>query len=431
MKKNYILLLATWAILLSANGQHIGIGTLTPTANLEVKNPGLSTIKISSASNMDTTKLIFSNRDEFIGTDMSLTFLHEQGLFFSSKSLFPYLDSDSILYMTPGGYVGINTISPVERLDVNGRISSNGLLLNEYSILELGAGLNKQEDNGKIGLNVFGENNTLSIVGGGTAPDGSDRLIKFWADSTVLFTGKGSFLKNVGIGVLPTANMLTLAANHGSLLSVRNTNTLNTGVMAAISFGGNNYTTGIIRTVGNSPSNARMAFLTGYSFTGGASNLQENLTIANNGNIGVKNSDPKASLDIGGNIRFSGTNPAAFKLTLKGIMMYNGSGPAAVIDSTNGDYVRIDHPMCNNDPNAMLVVSPVTGKSMRVIYDDTNGYWYLVNDFPYRIQGTQGVNYLTCDGTCIDSAKEKFILVNGFSPLNKDFDSWNMFIVKK
>jgi len=431
MKKNYIFLLATWAILFSANAQHIGIGTITPTANLEVKSPGLSTIKISSAGNMDTTKLIFSNRDEFGGTDMSLTFLHEQGLFFSSKSLFPYLDSDSILFMTPGGYVGINTIYPTERLAVNGRIRTNGLLLNEYSLLELGAGLNKQEDNGKIGLNVFGDDHTLSIVGGGTALDGSDRRIKFWADSTVLFTGRGSFLKNVGIGVEPTANMLTIAANHGSLLSIRNTNALNAGVMAAISFGGNNYTTGIIRTVGNSTSNARMAFSTGYSFTGGASNLQENLTIANNGNIGIKNTNPQATLDITGSIRFSGTNPAAFKLTLKGNMMYNGSGAAAVIDSANGDYVRIDHPMCNNDPNAMLVVSPVTGKSMRVIYDDTNGYWYLVNDFPYRIQGTQGVNYLTCDGTCIDSPKEKFILVNGFSPLNKDFDSWNMFIVKK
>jgi len=431
MKINYILTIAASIISLSANSQNIGIGTLVPMGNLEVKNPGLSAIKISSASNMDTTQLIFANRDEFIGTDMTLTFLHEQGLYFSSKSMFPYMNSDSILFMTPRGDIGINTRYPVERMDVNGRVRSNGMLINEYNLLELGAGLTKQEDNGKIGLNVFGEDNTLSIVGGGTDPNGNDRRIKFWADSAAVFTGRGSFAKNAGIGVNPTANMLAIAADHGSLLSLRNNNALNNGVLAGITFGGNNYTTGIIRTAGNSSSNARMAFLTGYSFTGGASNLVERLTIANNGNIGIKNTNPQAALDIGGSIRFSGANPAAFKITLKGIMMYNGTGPAAAIDSSDGEYVRIDHPMCNNDPNAILVVSPVTGKSMRVIYDNANGYWYLVNDFPYRVQGSQGVNYLTCDGTCINSPTEKFIIVGSFTPLNKDYDSWHLFIVKK
>ena len=431
MKKNYVITILALTISLSANAQNIGIGTLTPTANLEVKNPGLSSIKISSASSMDTTKLIFSNRDEFIGTDLSISFIQEQGLVFSSKSMFPYLNSDSILFMTPGGFTGINTLFPAERLDVNGRIRSNGLLLNEYSMLELGAGLNKQEDNGKIGLNVFGEDNTLSIIGGGTDADGSDRSIKFWADSQATFTGRVSFLKNAGIGIAPTGNMLTIGANHGALLSLRNSNALATGVTAAIGFGGNNYTTGIIRTIGNSPSNARMAFSTGYSFTGGASFLQERLTIANNGNTGVNNTNPQSTLDIGGNIRFSGPNPAAFSITLKGNMMYNGTGPSAEIDSANGGLVRIDHPMCNNDPNAMLIVSPVTGKSMRVIYDDFSGYWYLVNDFPYWVQGSQGVNYLTCDGTCINSPTEKFIIVNSSFILNKDIDSWNLFIVKK
>jgi hypothetical protein len=410
--------------------QHIGIGTLTPTANLEVKNPGLSAIKISSASNMDTTKLIFSNRDEFIGTDMSLTFLQNQGLFFSSKSLFPYLDSDSILYMTPNGYVGINTISPVERLDVNGRIRSNGVLIRDYNLLELGAGLEKQEDNGKIGLNVFGDDHTLSIVGGGTAPDGRDRRIKIWAENVAVFTGRGNFLKNAGIGVEPTANMLTVAADNGSLLSIRNTNALNTDVTAAITFGGNNYTTGIIRTVGNTNANARMAFLTGYSFTGGASNLQEHLTISNNGNIGVKNTNPQATLDVGGSIRFSGANPAAFTIKLKGNMMYNGTGPSAQIDSVQGIFVKIDHPVCNNDPNAILIVTPELGKSMRVLYNPLDGFWYMTRVFPFRIMGTQGQNWVTCGGVCIISSGQ-FLMVSPEFILNKDYDTWQMLVIKK
>jgi len=224
--------------------------------------------------------------------------------------------------------------------------------------------------------------------------------------------------------------MLTIAADHGSLLSLRNNNALNNGVLAGITFGGNNYTTGIIRTAGNSSSNARMAFLTGYSFTGGASNLVERLTIANNGNIGIKNTDPQAALDVGGSIRFSGANPAAFTLTLKGNMMYNGTGPSAAIDSVQGIYVKINHPVCNNDPDAMLFVTPTSGKSMRVLYNELDGYWYMTRVFPYRVMGTQGVNWVQCGGVCIISSG-KFLMVGTDFILNKDFDSWQMLVIKK
>ena len=436
MKEFINAILFLLVVSLSANAQNIGIITLTPSRNLEIRNPGLSSIKISSHSVFDTTKLIFSNQNESSGSEMHIGFYQEQGLLFSSKSLSPFSSnqSDSILFMTPRGYIGVNNIYPVERLDVNGRIRPNGLLLNEYSMLELGAGLNKQEDNGKIGLNVFGEDNTLSIVGGGTALDGSDRTIKFWADSQAVFTGRGSFLKNAGIGMAPTGNMLTIAANHGSLLSLRNSNALDADVTAAIAFGGNNYTTGIIRTIGNRPSNARMAFHTGYSFTGGASNLQERLTIANNGNVGVKNPDPQATLDIGGNIRFSGSNPAAFRITLRGTMMFNGTGPSAVIDSVNGKFVKIDHPLCNNDPKAIIIVRPLglTALTMACRYDASDGFWYLTPDLPYKYN-TRPANYQYCEGDtnyCINNIHQKFLFIITTEVLNKDEDKWNLLVLK-
>jgi len=215
--KKLILTFCSIIIISYIYGQNIGIGTLAPTANLEVKNPGLSSIKISSASNMDTTKLIFANRDEFIGTDMSITFLHEQGLYFSSKSLFPYGNSDSILFMTPSGYVGINTMYPVERMDINGKIRSNGILINEYNVIELGGGLNKQEDNGKIALNAFGEDNTLSIIGGGTALNGSDRKIKMWANGGTIFTGGANFSSALVISNPTTNPTLDISGGKGNL----------------------------------------------------------------------------------------------------------------------------------------------------------------------------------------------------------------------
>jgi hypothetical protein len=63
--------------------------------------------------------------------------------------------------------------------------------------LEFGKGLTKQSDNGKIAYNAFGTANTLSIVGGGTAADGSDRKIKMWADGGTSFTGNINTTRNI------------------------------------------------------------------------------------------------------------------------------------------------------------------------------------------------------------------------------------------
>ena len=434
--KNFILITFFILIGYAAHTQNVGIGTTSPSENLEVKNLLRSAIKITSGGPLDTTRLIFSNRNESVGTNMSLTFLREQALVVSSSSLFPYLDSDSILYMTPLGMVGINTVSPQQRLDVNGSVRSNGLLVNNDNILEFGYGLIKQTDNGKIGMNVFGEANTLSIVGGGVAADASDRRIKFWANDVSVFTGKGHFAGNVGIGTAPGSVALTLNSTTGSLLTLRNSNPLNTGITSSIFFGGSNYTTGIIQTVGNSTSNARMSFFTGYSFSGGPVNLQERLTIANNGNVGVKNSDPQATLDVGGSIRFSGANPAAFRLTLRGIMMYND--PVALsIDSVNGKWVILDHPMCNNDPNAIILVTPVgfNGKVMRVEYFANSGKWFMKDAIGFTVNGLSAGNYTGCPvppaviGACITLTTDK-LLLGRESQLVKDDDYWNILIIK-
>lgn len=377
--------------------QNVGIGTSTPTANLEVSNPQRSTIKISSSGPMDTSRLIFSNRSEFIGSDMFITYLQERGLLFSSKSLFPYNSSDSILFMTPSGYIGINNITPVERLDVKGNIRSDGGLINGSGTLEFGAGLDKQMDNGKIGLNVFGENNALSIVGGGLDFDGSDRRIKFWADSVAQFSGRGHFTGNVGIGTVPGSFGLTINSPNGSLLSLKNSNALNNGISSTVFFGGSNYTTGKIETIGTGNSSARMGFSTGYSFSGGIVYLQERLSIANNGNIGINNTNPdaqlvvngstrliqgagdSAALEINGALKVSGASSFAFTITASGNMLDQSLNPTT--NNAIAKYVRIDHPLANNNPDAILMVTPVKDAfSMGVRYQATGsgtGYWHL------------------------------------------------------
>jgi hypothetical protein len=175
------------------------------------------------------------------------------------------------------------------------RIADEGLQIKAGNTLEFGAGTTgKQTDNGKIGYNAFGETNTLSIVGGGVSATGADRRIKMWADLGTDFTGGALFNKKVEI-----------KSNAFNMLSLTNTNALAAGTTHLLSFGGNNYTTGLISVIGTSSSAARMGFSTGYSFTVGVTNLQERLSISNVGNVGIGQITPVARLDVVGKIKIA------------------------------------------------------------------------------------------------------------------------------
>lgn len=187
---------------------------------------------------------------------------------------------------------------------------------------------------------------------------------------------------NVGVGTDTPSSKLTIRHNFSNMLSLQNTSALGSGVSNSISFGGTNYTTGVISTIGTSASAARMGFLTGYSFAGGISSLQERLSIANNGNVGVGQTNPQSTLDVGGSIRFSGSNPAAFVLTATiGVNSYtratSGVVPTLVTSPADDTYsIKINHPMSNNNPNAIIMVTPHYAFPTGVFYN--NGYWYLI-----------------------------------------------------
>ena len=189
------------------------------------------------------------------------------------------------------------------------RIAEEGLQIKAGNTLEFGAGTTgKQTDNGKIGYNTFGETNTLSIVGGGVSATGADRRIKMWADLGTDFTGGALFNKNVGI-----------RNSVFNMLSFTNTNALGAGTTHLLSFGGTNYTTGLISVIGTSSSEARMGFSTGYSFAGGVSNMQERLSISNVGNVGIGQITPVARLDVAGKIKIADD----FNLPIAGNIRYN------------------------------------------------------------------------------------------------------------
>jgi hypothetical protein len=329
--------------------------------------------------------------------------------------------------------LGIGTTSPQEKLDVNGTIRSNGLKITEANIIELGVGLTKQADNGKIGYNVFGEANTLSIVGAGTASNGSDRRLKIWADGGTVFTGGAQFGAAVGIGMAPSTAALSLRNNTSLQLNIENGTTFGAGTTSAIRFGGPNYTSALIQSVGISANSAKLAFSTGLTISGGASFLQERLTIFNNGRIGINQTNPSATLDIGGSIRFSGINPAAFVVTMNfGINTYT-DGFNLTNNSAFIEYIRIVHPLANNNPNAILLgngiaIAPPPGFQ----YNPSDGYWYIRHYVNYKINGARQANWVLCTGGCVaEQNGPQWLVPNIAGPLFHDGMQYNVLIISQ
>ena len=194
----------------SVHAQNVGIGTISPTENLEIKNSLRSALKINSAYFNDTAQLILSNRDGAgIGTEYLLTAKREQGLFFSTRSDLSILSSDSLLVIRTNGNVGINVLNPSSKLEVNGAVKLRG-----NNALELGAGIAGKETNaGKIGYNSFSAN-SLDIVGAGS--NSTNRKVYFFAEGGTYFNGP----VNAGNQILLNGN----AGIAGQILTSNGTN---------------------------------------------------------------------------------------------------------------------------------------------------------------------------------------------------------------
>lgn len=103
---------------------NVGIGIAVPISKLEVMNPVKSTIRISSTNYTDSSSLVLSNRTLFgAGTDFILSSNQETGLNISTASDIGSNVNPSILFLNPQGNVGIGTLTPLQKIDINGRMN--------------------------------------------------------------------------------------------------------------------------------------------------------------------------------------------------------------------------------------------------------------------------------------------------------------------
>lgn len=126
--------------------------------------------------------------------------------------------------------------------------------------------------------------------------------------------------------------------------------------------------------------------------------------------IGIGTSAPAEKLDVAGNIRtngllkFGGAAPAAFTINLTAGLRYSSTNPL-IPDPSTGLYILINHPLCNNDPDALLLVTSVdvvtttATPQMRVYYEPANGYWFLRQAVGFLTNGQNKWNVLITKNT--------------------------------
>jgi hypothetical protein len=179
--------------------------------------------------------------------------------------------------------------------------------------------------------------------------------------------GLGTHLPFAKIDARDTISQLLQLVNEKALSS--NTNT-------EMFFKTGSYYTGAIGTYGTGTNTARLSFSTGTSLVG--SMLEERLTIANTGEVGINNGLEVRGVTTLRRESFGGLTA----LILEGGISIEGSGGPAFTVAVNGlpsKEVVINHVLCNDKSNAVLQVTSRGPEAIPffVVFDDVLGQWKI------------------------------------------------------
>lgn len=316
------------------------------------------------------------------GNNFTSPFTHFIGTKDDADLVFKTNDAEK-LRIQSNGKIGIATTTPEAVVQINSKATASmpTLSLMDSTLNNIGGPY--------IQFTNLANTHKLKLKGSlGPASDGSDSYFDFFRNSNTLMTLRGDGNLGVG-GVLDPTSRLVVSSSTSNLLSLQNTNPLANGVTNSIHFGGSNYSTGFISTIGQSNSNARMGFFTGYSFTGGASFMLERLSITNNGNIGVNKTSPTQKLDVNGKIKVANDNNAPEAGNIRwnaennDFEGYNGSEWLSLTKSSNSGWGGNDVILSNeeesspsNDAYRRMGYSIAMNDTMAVIGSFYNNVYY-------------------------------------------------------
>jgi hypothetical protein len=214
-----------------------------------------------------------------------------------------------------------------------------------------------------------------------------------------LATGTG----NVGIGTQMPSVKLHAISNNSDVLQLENSTALNSNVNTRALFKTGVFYTGAIGSTGVGSNNARMSFFSGVAASSNA--LIEKMSILSNGNVGINTIAPASKLDVNGKGTFTqgaGENAA---VEIKGNIKVSGVNAPAFTVATGGlisTRITIDNPVCNGDPNAILIVTPsgLCEVPFHVSYDVLQQKWGISTN-GYYTKTSFYANVKDCNDACV------------------------------
>ncbi|HQW01117.1 MAG TPA: hypothetical protein PLV75_04975 [Saprospiraceae bacterium] len=386
-------------LLVSGYG-YIGMGTSSPAFPLTLKTSG---------------GYGFVHENDSIGIG---TFLNEDGRgWIGTTSNHPFQlgsnATDNITIDTTG-YIGMGTSAPAYPLTLKtsggyGFVHENdsmriGTFLNEDGIGWIGTMTNHPLQLGYNGIGNLTMDTTGNVGIGIATP-----IAKLHVEGGTYMNG-GLKLKEL--------NLLEFGADLPD-------KEINAGKIGYNAFGQNALT---IVGAGNTLSDRAVYFYAegGTTFKGkvvvtGNMPAATSLAVTGETKLNKTDSNPIA-LDINGGIKVSGTAPAAFRLIANSSNMYDDT---LGLSTDYCRYIRIDNAYANNNPDALIMITPLEPSPVCAWYYVEDGYWYIRSALQWRFGG------LTDIGDCnLGCAVIQNIPVSG-APVYfiQNFDKFNIFII--
>ncbi len=203
---------------------------------------------------------------------------------------------------------------------------------------------------------------TSKLVDGCVTMSKLDSRIGVWLanGSNVFWNGR------VGIGTSTPTNKLTVQCNRYGIEHTNGTRRVSTYLDPSGGWFG---------TISNDP----LHFFT--------NNGAQQLTVATSGNVGIGTIKPSTKLDVAGTVSATGLRAPGAGINT-GTFAFVHSATAGSISGAAKHITTIDNPLCNGDPNAILIVTHNWTKDTSVNHNHPqtvgvyfiNGKWTIFNE---------------------------------------------------
>jgi hypothetical protein len=240
----------------------------------------------------------------------------------------------------------------------------------------------------------------------GTATTASAGIIRTFTNHALqFFTGNNvnpqlsiSYSGRIGVGTGTASCKFDIKHNSFDMMQLHNTEPLAAGENIDMYFRtGNQYTAGL-HSIGTSATTARFAISTG--------SLTERLSITHDGKVGINQNNPSARLEVNGKTLLNPDAGSNIALGITGTIAFYNAAFVVTANASNLSanflYITIDNPICNGNPNAMLMVTSrkLEPIPFSVVYNGATDKWIIRTTTAHKVTGLSNTGYTTCQGNC-------------------------------